>query len=360
MAFLRYVVSSSASNSNTSVKNIFDDLISWVEGSITATSGFNSSYCNIASSEIQGTIPANVYHNTYNNNNTSNSSDTVLRFSKYHSDWSSYNSSHPSSRMHIIWSTTGTYQLRMRVSNKNDGNMMPYPSTAYGHAGQSSSNYYTDFVPANTTILMWLEEDYMAIQMLESSNQDAIFMGSFDHPRSEYAEQCFLLDSEHSATVEVSALMNGTYNNIITPTYDWFSITAHDYYDQRGVNYAYPNNYSQLEPMRGYQITTSYEHLTLYPNAWLTMPQVPISGGSGHQLIPCFNSNNTAHDSEGNFPIFGRLKGLYRTTDNFAASGTSITYGGNQYRVCMMHRSGGVTNNADNVYNACYLLPVTV
>lgn len=360
MAFLRYVVSSSAANSNTSVKNIFDDLISWVEGSITATSGFNSSYCNIASSEIQGTIPANVYHNTYNNNNTGNSGDTILRFSKYHSDWSSYNSSHPSSRMHIIWSTTGTYRLRMRVSNKNDGNMMPYPSTAYGHAGNSSSNYHTDFVPANTTILMWLEEDYMAIQMLESSNQDAIFMGSFDHPRSEYAEQCFSLDSEHSATVEVSALMNGTYNNIITPTYDWFSITAHDYYDQRGVNYSYPNNYGSIEQSRGYTVATNQEHLTLYPNAWLTMPQVPISGGSGHQLIPCFNSNNTGNQAAGNFPIFGRLKGLYRTTDNFAASGTSITYGGNQYRVCMMHRSGGAYNNADSAYNACYLLPVTV
>lgn len=360
MAFLRYVINSSAADNGTTINAVFDDIKNWVDGTHTATSDFSSTYCNTAASEIQGTIPANVYFDVSKNSNTSSSSDSYLRFAKYHSDWSSYNSSHPADKMFLYWSATGSYGFRLRTGNRSNGNLLPYPSTNYYQSAFTSSSYKTDFRPAYTTIFIWLEEDYMAIQAVESNYNYSIFIGSFDQPRSEYAEYAFDQDSDFPCAVTVSALCHTSYNNTVNSSYNSIEVSTHDYADELGGNRAYPGNYNAgYSYFSGFAFNEGYEMFTINPAPGCTVDQTPISGGVGHQLIPVFSSNRGGGSSVGNYPIIARLKGLYRTSDEFASTGTSITYGGNNYRVCMMHKCGSTLGDAQNVINACYLLPVT-
>lgn len=360
MAFLRYVINSSASDTASTLNNIFADLEGWIDGTITATSSFNSSYCNTAASEIEGTIPANVYFAISKNTNTSSSSDNYIRFAKYHSDWSSYDSSHPADKMHIYWTISGTYGARLRVGNRSNNNMTPYPSTSYYNYGSTSSSYKTDLQPANCTIFLWLEEDYMACQIVDSNQNHSIFIGSFDHPRSEYAEYVFDQDSDFANAVTVSALNHQSYNNAYNSSYNGFEVAVHDYIDETGTAQAYfPNYNAGWNYFTGYSVSTSYEIGTLYPTPWTLLDQVSITSGVGHQLVPVFSQGARGNQSQGAYPIAGRLKGLYRTSDEFATTGTSITYGGVNYRACMMHKCGASAGNTYNTVNACYLLRVT-
>lgn len=359
MAFLRYVINSSASDNASTLNNVFADLYAWATGTATSTSDFSSTYCNTASSEIEGTIPTNVYFDAYKNNNTGSSSDNIFRIAKYHSDWSSYNSSHPADKMFLYWSITGTYGARLRVGNRNNANYTPYPSTSYYNTGSTTAAYKTDLVPANCTIFMWLEEDYMACQIVDSNQNHSIFIGSFDQPRSEYADYVFDQDYDFANAVTVSALCHQSYNNTYNSSYNGFEIGVHDFIDQAQTQQAYLTNYSSgFNYFTSYSVNASYEIMTMYPPAWSVIDQVPTSSGVGHQLIPCFTSANAGNQSNGQYPIAARLKGLYRTSDEFAATGTSITYGGVNYRVCMMHKCGASSGNTYNTVNACYLLPV--
>lgn len=359
MAFLRYVISSSATANATALNTIFADIVNWANGSITSTSGFTSSVCNIASSEIQGTIPANVY-SAVKNNNTTSSSDNQLYITKYHSDWNSYNASHPVDRLYLIWTYSGT-NARMRISNSSGGNMMPYPNTSNYHAPSTTTTYAASFNHRNTTIFVWLEEDYMAMQLVDLNVSDAIFIGSFDQPRSEYAEWAFSQDNQFPCAFTISNLSNGTYNNTTVPSADWFYAGTHDFYTADGVNFTYPANYSQSEDYgRGWLHSDNISTGTIYPAPAKIMPQVPITGGVGHQLVPVFSEFVGGNGTTNHYPIYGRLKGIFRTSDNFAPTGTEITYGGNTYRVCMMHKCGSASTDPQNVLNACYLLRVTV
>jgi hypothetical protein len=363
MAFLRYVVNSSASTTGTTINTVFTDISNWVLGNITTTSGFTASVCNTASSEIQGSIPASVYSVT-KNSNTVNTNDNEIYITKYHSDWTSYtNATHPSERLYLIWSHSGTYGLRMRVANRSGANMQPYPSTAYYHSAATNTTFLSQAVINRSSILIWLEEDYMAVQVIESNLNDALFMGAFDLPRSEYAEWAFSQDSDFSCSMSIASLMNGTYNNSVVPaaSTDYFHVSVHDYYDSTGVNHAYPSNYSLASDFhRGWSPQDNVNHKTIYPSPWMKLDQVPITGGVGHQLVPLFSNAGQGNGASGVYPIAGRLKGIFRTSDNFASSGTQITYGGNTYRVCMMHKCGSSEVDPQSNLNACYLLRVTI
>jgi hypothetical protein len=360
MAFLRYVISSSATNSAVGLNAIFADIVNWVGGSITATSGFTSSVCNIASSEIQGTIPTNVY-TAVKNSNTASNSDNQLYITKYHSDWSSYNTSHPVDRLYLIWTHSSGTNARMRIANTSGANMMPYPGTSLYHAGSTTTGYVSAFGLQQTTIFVWLEQDYMAMQLVDSNVSDAIFIGSFDQPRSEYAEWAFSQDPQFPCAYTISNLCNGTYNNTVVPTLDWFYAGTHDYYDESGANQAYPPSYSAAEDFgRGWSASDNSSVGNIYPVPYKVLPQIPITGGVGHQLVPVFSDSLGGNATSANYPIRGRLKGIFRTSDNFAPTGTEIVYGGNTYRVCMMHKCGSSSTDAQNILNACYLLRVTV
>jgi hypothetical protein len=361
MAFLRYVISASAGDNATTVNNVFSDIKNWIDGTTTATSGFSSTYCNTGASEIVGTIPSSIYDDCVKNTNTSSTNDSYISVRKYHNEWSTYSSStHPSNYFTLYWSISGTYGIRMRIGNASQSNYMPYPSTNYYHAGNTNDNYKQDYTPSNTTIFMWLEEDFMAVQVVHSQapNSDSIFIGAFDLPRSEYAEYAYSEDSDFGNMWTFSSSMKNTHNNSAVPTYDWIYAGSNDYVDDQGVNQSYPANYNQGYG-DGFSSIDSYAVHTIYPTPWRMMPQVNIATGVGHQLVPCFSAGGGGEAGTGYFPITARIKGLYRTSDNFADTGTAISYGGNNYRVALIHKCGSSMTDADNTLNACYLLPVT-
>ena len=83
------------------------------------------------------------------------------------------------------------------------------------------------------------------------------------------------------------------------------------------------------------------------------------STGHIHQLIPVYVDPHFNHDTAA-YPFNGRMKTLYRTTDDIAAPGSLITHDGTQYAVWNVYKTGSSWGSANNIQNMCYLIPTTV
>ena len=74
-------------------------------------------------------------------------------------------------------------------------------------------------------------------------------------------------------------------------------------------------------------------------------------------LAPTFVVPSTGTHANGAVN-YGKIPYFYRTTDDIAQAGDEITFGGVDYAVVPLHKTGGYNiGDADSVNQACYLVP---
>ena len=352
MAFIKYQVASGISKSSANINLVWEDIKDILEGTITAASGFNSSVCNTAGSVFRGTVPTSYYSSVTKNTNTSSSSDNTLTFSKKHSDMTAY-------RKFFIYDTiSGTYDLRCRMADASSSNLVPTSSTS-GYTLSTSSNYNYDF-PWNQSpvIHMWISDSIFLIQFIYGAGLDEEYsVGMFDLPASDFDTYAYSSDTDTCPTICIANYCTGGSFNTTTA-----AATNANQYLITNSTYLGPNDVVQnataangsYSDLANWHDTANY--LAIYPPAVGNIQALPLATGSAHQRIPVYTV--PMQGGSGNFAVNARLKDFYRTTDDFASSGTLVSYDGVEYAVYMSHKTGGATlNDTAATENSCYLIP---
>ena len=350
MAFIKYQFKSGLSKSATTINAFFDDIKGILEGTITATSGFNSTYADINGSVFRGTVPTDYYSSVSKNTNTAANSDNTLQFLKKHSEMTAYRT------FYLYDTATGTYDWRARMASAGGTNLVPTNSTS-GYT-VTTSNTQTMDVDYNQvpTCFMWISESIFLIQIIDgNSAENACSMGMFDYPKSDYDDWAYSSDTNTCPTIFMGDVNVGQFNNATQSNTDSYFVVSNSTYLTSADAIQSASSVSQSYHDT---VTTHYgvNYLAIYPRAIHNITSLPLASGKAHQRIPVmlmpYQGNTTS------FPLFARLKDLYRTTDDIAQPGTLINYNGVEYAVWMFHKTGGATyNNSEATENSCYLIP---
>ena len=105
-------------------------------------------------------------------------------------------------------------------------------------------------------------------------------------------------------------------------------------------------------------------YATLYPNPSWAIGRLPSSGINSLNtftpvyLVPNMNYYRYNTGTTKELAMRAKFPNLYRTSDNIGSPGDTLNYGGVDYMVLVLHKTGGVSiNDAYNSLNACYLVP---
>lgn len=367
--FIKLVHNNSSSNTGqiqadivTTIKNLLDG--TWTSTSDLPTGTFNISQCEVVGSYPlcnDGTTPTFDLIGT--GTTTTVSSDASLRFRWRHPD---YNASTYQywSEMWLYYTMTGTYGPRGRVTNRNMSTtyMVPYPSTAYYNYNSTGNAYKYTYQFNAETILIWANKYNVVIHMYNDGYSMIFGTASMeDSPGHQYSYDLtngntgpfFSFGSFFGAGSGLTRLGAAAIDNA---SYDWFWTACPYYTDAQGIARSAPIDAGWSH---GNNVSYATYYQTFNPLPYKNVYSTPSAAGRVHQLIPVRVDPHYNHSTL-SYPYNGTVQGLYRTTDDIGTFGQQITFNSDNYRVLMMHKTGGSRAASDNIENACYLIPELV
>jgi len=359
--YIKYTFASGAANSATSIKSMFDDVKAVFDGTYTSKTSFNS-VCDQANSELigGGSNITNDYTCTVNSNTTDNNDNTMVLV-KNHSE---YTASYPFKSSFYIYTTrTGTYGVRGWLRGNTGGSSFPsFLSSNYAHSNVNFKIDHQNTVPGST-YWFWANPYNCGFAFSSYNGSEYYMAGSFDHDITEYNKYVYDNDdTQHPAAIYVAGVLQAStyytssytqYNNMMVGTTDYLGpdiSTARGTTGMSGTNALYGGN------------STSYtsDYMSLCPTPYKNIYPLQYSTGTQHQIIPVFVDPHYNQDTQ-SYPVNGRLKYFYRTSDNFGPTGTLITSNGQQYFAVNIHKTGaGLYNDATAIQNAVYLIPTSI
>lgn len=387
--YLDYVVSAPNGSNHVEINKILLDLSKVFDGTITDKADFDTSVCNISLSEFVGTLPAefDTTSVTYTAATNANES-TVLKFTKSHAE---ANATFDYKKQIGIYWEHGDYGLRMCLENPTEvggaelgnagSNRAPMNGDiAIRHAHGGTNGSTTDMIDeADVTerIRIYITKSYVVIQGTRGIGNQAYTFGVFDKDVNAFDEAAYTLNSKYAPMMYMSDINSDfadpnndnfySINNNIAAGVLGFMGMDGTYYDQPSRYYQDNANVTHeiFYPYESYQDTSApyVEIVTFLPAPALSFGKGIISGVDTHVVMPVFAycpaSPNTTTNVNDAPQFYGQLPRFYRTTNNIAAPGTTITQDGIDYVVLTWHKTGGRTYNGQSYEDACYLVPKT-
>ena len=366
--FIKLVQSNSTSNTGQIQADIINSIHNLLSGTWTTTSQLPAGTFNIGQCEIIGSAPlcndgvTPTYDPGPRSENTTTTSDAYIRMKWRHPD---YNSTYQYwSEVWLYYSMAGTYGIRGRVTNRNmsTNNMLPYPSTVYYTNNGSSANNIYQYQYNSETILIWANKYNLVFHMYNNGYSQIFGTASMeDSPAHQYSYDLtngttgpfFSFGSAFTGNGAFSRLGAAATENT---TYDFFWTACPYFTNDQGIAIN-----AVIDPVWNSGTNVSYAtyYQSFNPSPYKNIFSSPSATGRIHQLIPVRVDPHYNHPTN-SFPHNGTVQGLYRTTDDIGNIGQQISFNGTNYRVLMMHKTGGARATADNIQNACYLIPELV
>ena len=359
--FIKLVANPSASNSATAWKEWTETIGNILDGTWTSTSSLSTTYFNQGACQIIGSKPTtndgtDSFTNIVTAANTSNGSDNYIQFKFNHAERSA---SYSYSSNHKLYVTTGTYGLRFRAGHGTGGNLQPYNSTSYYSVDTTANRKYFPNWPQETT-LIWANKHSFVIQIYNGSYMTTLGTFGYDASAANEYQYDTIGSGKHGPFVSMGSHMRTSiWNtpNVDSTTYEMFWVGASTYLNPSQSEQASTNISGSYH--RGVNFTDNQFYMSLNPVPVRNVYPLRTSTGHIHQLIPVYADPHFNHDTA-SYPFNGRMKTLYRTTDDIAAPGSLITHDGTQYAVWNVYKTGSSWGSANNIQNMCYLIPTTV
>lgn len=358
--FVKYAISSGASNSYTTLNAMVDDIEAIFAGTLTSLSNFDA-VCDQSNSFFVGggsniTNEYSLIRNTSNGDST----DHYLQITKKHSE---YSVTYPfQSCLNIYFSKSGTYGVRSFMrGGSNNGSAFPGTYTSNYFGGNTS--YKVNMVnPAGTTFWFWANPYNCGFAYLKNDGQEYCSALICDHDITEYNKDVITNnDTHHSGMFYLQGnLAASTYTSSSYTQYNSFAAGVTDYVSNSGSarsnsGFSVTNVYSE-----NYNSNTNLDYCAISPTAYKNVYPLNYPSGTQHQMVPVFLEPSFCSEANG-YPVNGRGKYLYRTSDFFGPTGTRITVGGQEYASFVLHKSGGATyNSTSTTEDACYLVPTSI
>lgn len=377
--FVRYEISATATSVAAS-NAVLADLNNVLNGTNNLVSAFTTSVCNKSLSTITGSFTGSVYSVYAFNSNTGTTGCNSIVLRKNHNSTtlgSSFMSINCTNRF-----AAGTANIVYRFSPNNSIVTTPaWPGGVAWYAGtgapsaffdDTNTSYVNSSLPSSAgniaswcaRILMWINDYNFVIQFI-GVDGSMYTGGLFDYEHTASDTYAYSLNNNAVPQIYMSSIWrnmtgnspiaasntcgiafgrgvymqnNGTVSSSGTA---WTTSTLDFHYGNQG------NTASSLAP-------------TIYPLPRFTQYSAPLSSGTSHLIQPVYyfpGFNNGTSSSTG----LGKLPNFYRTTDDIADSGETITdSGGTTYAVLRLHKTKGygAADFANQTPNACYLIPV--
>ena len=380
--FVKYQVKSGLDTDGANVQPIFQDLAGIFSGNITSVAGFNSNVCERAGSTWIGSLDSDYFVDS--TEALDGSGNCTLTVGKFHSDWSTSlsESDRPKCQLQVRYSPTATLGSGIRVADRNgDGAGTTADGLYSWSACGDNSGSVVEFTVANDpSIFIWATKQWVYMQWhVTSGTAQMMSGGMFDYATNGWASSQFNQLSTFYPGVCINSLCEDRY----------FTGTGPGNTDDHGI-YVYTTPFidadgaerscmiaaASVSGNHGYHtggflsstantpFVSSTRYLTLFPAPAFRIIPSAVASGAGHQLVPVHAQDIGSHYASTTFfPIQPRLLGLNRTSDNFAASGTLITYDSTQYAALALSNSGHVFSQLyDNLCDTAmvFLIPTTL
>ena len=390
--YVDYVVNTTNST-YTEMASIFTDLSKIFDGTHTDKTTFDTTVCNISLSTFEGTLPAEFDTSSIILDVTSTSTENIfLKFIKKHEQ---ADATYDYKRQFALYWNNSDEGLRMRMEDPaivgaDDGNTAFNERVPYLLAGNVTSNHYSHgndssgprsvmrYAANIDRIRIYATKSYVIIQFTEGVGDVAYTFSIFDKDVTAFDEYAYSLDSNYAPMVCMSNIINdfaNTIGNSNDYNEGWTDIvcasthlrvdgTIHtrtrNFSDSNGELYAqasfFPYHYTD-------NADNNYNNtLTLMPFLGQAISRGTISGVDSHVVLPVFvtcagsglTTNNTTTPM-----MHGQIPRFYRTSNELAAPGTTVTQDGIDYVVLALNYSGGQATNSANDGFSCYLVPKT-
>tara|TARA_Y100000287_G_scaffold1097_1_gene999 strand:- start:78 stop:1298 length:1221 start_codon:yes stop_codon:yes gene_type:complete len=379
--YFKLVTNSSAFGGSTNMnyaahkRYVFSDLMDVIMGSITTTSGLDSTYFNQSASIITGSRPSTgIYHqtNAYNNLSSSDASDEYyFQFYKRHHGYLQDNTNANMQRAFTL-DTNSTYSLIPRmctnVSNSKNGGSNRFPNSTGGwlDGGSTSDPSVVGNNPYYWHSLEGIVNDKVFVLKVNFSQYSTgyadLFFAMVDQEyQSNYDNYTRSVFPYHCPTVAIlHGEFNLEYNNTVgktstSGTYAGNLFGKVQMYGKNSVNGSnHYDSYTSSYHMGQYTSTTSYDsYASLMPPSWYAMyGRTPLSNGDkGFVMQPLLFCPHIGNMRLGNDHIdykeWARLIGMWRTADDSFYSGERVVDGdGNAYRAFRVYKVGGLDTSS--------------
>ena len=354
---------------------VLEDLRGVIMGSITSTSGLNTTVHNTSSSVITGTRPSTgIYHETGCNRNTSSSAtsdDYFIQFYKRHHGYLQDNTNADMQRaVHIR--SEGTYSLFPRmgtdVTNSVTGINNDFPNSLNGwlDAGSTydpSAGYTTPYYWHSLEGILNDKVFVLKLNMspLGSSYSDMIFIMADQEYQANYDNHTRAQFQYHCPTVAIyHSEFNLESNNTVGSTSTSGKRAGNNIGKVQRFGRYYPtgnnssDSYTSSYIMGQYSTNTTYDsYNSLFPPPWYEiLGRTPVANGNAGFVmqpllyVPHIGLPVTANYYHSDYKEFSRLMGIWRTGDDTFYSGERVTDGdGNAYRAFRAYKVGSPTSS---------------
>lgn len=354
---------------------VLEDLRGVIMGTITSTSGLNSTVHNASASTITGSRPTTgIYHETGCNRNTGSSAtsdDYFFQFYKRHHGYLQDNTNADMQRaVHIR--SEGTYALFPRmgtdVTNSVTGINNDFPNSMNGWL-DGGSTY--DPSAGFTTPYYWqsvegiINDKVFVLKLnmspLGAGYPDMIFIMADQEYQANYDNAQRATHQYHCPTVAIyHAEFNLESNNTVGSTSTSGKRAGNNIGKVQKFGRYYPNgtnssdSYTSSYMMGNYTTNTVYDsYNSLMPPPWYEiLGRTPVgSGNAGYIMqpllfVPHHGLPITANYYHSDYKEFARLMGIWRSADDGFFSGERVTDGdGNAYRALRAYKVGSPTSS---------------
>lgn len=368
--FVKYQIKGGLANDDyVSLNSVWTDLRDIMNGTITAASSFNSSVCDVSSSEMVGSVNSSIYGTVTYTASPDAANDVFLRFYKKHHSYATDTTRAWERQFILIGSVASGRELTGIMRNKSGVNGLPNNSANAGSANVGDPNReFQIYLSDAPTIYIMLSDSFVYFNFVNESESFGAVLGMNDYEKTAADDHIYdNYTTNHCPTYLVSFCNRGFYNRMISASttgvaQEYFYVGMQDYLDNGGqINSQVGWNTTYDSYIYGWSQTDEAVYMQTFPKLRDSVFHTELaSGDKGHQLIPFFIVGHQ-NDYDDSNPIVARLHNIWRTTDDIGYPGQTITFNSQDYVVLMMHKTGGSSHiDADQYQNSCYLVPKTI
>jgi hypothetical protein len=364
--FVKYQMKGGIANDAWATMNLLlADFQKILDGTVTATSGFNSNVADIAACEFSGSINSNIYHTVAKHDSTTTTDEGYVQFKKRHHHYLTDNNYDWERTNYIILSPGADDVPSFNSFNKAGTNGRPATNIT-GSTWIGSENI--DFSMADAPCFYFFISDYNFMWCMYNESRDEGTIGGvldyemtdadkhvFDNVTTNYCPMYIWAFDQAETYQLIGTLPSVDYSNFWVGRTDYLSnvgaVDSHETWSAATENALYT---------RGQYDGNKYP--SLYPAPYKRVMSAPLpAGDTAHQLHPVFVSPHSNSDT-GSDPIMAKFPYIWRTTDDIGYTGQTITFNGVDYVVLVAHKTGGLSDadTTDNWANSCYLFRKTI
>lgn len=350
--FVRYEFDKTATNNTTNHQNFLSDLQNIINGTITDPANITSDYCNKELSEIvgscnYGTAVTNLYNISY-------TSAYEFRVEKHHNNRDNTALYNPKSELRFYWN----YGSRPSARNyASDGGAIFSTSNVNNYwtadTGTGQAEQYITDNPSYDRCLMYISDYWFVIQLYNGAR--VMTAGIMDFEDSSADQYTHSIDNVYTPQVNFEFDIQSMTSGLTSQQALYWG--KNHYMMPTGSIQTGTSTYS-VEQFLGNVTTISNYTATMSPTPRVPVNSAKISGGAGHFMIPVFFIGS-AGNSTSSIVGTGKIPYFYRTTDDLAQGGDSVTLNAVEYAVMPLHKTSG-DGETTCTLQATYLVPKTI